>query len=111
MRLLIRIAIEVSDAHSELLRILADQQVRVLFSIVLISSGVIWHKIVIEVVVASHSHKEYAPSDGFSHLPCPYIVTNLIQRVLEVSDLLIERYATHLIKSQLDFTSKIIRMF
>lgn len=73
-----------------------NQKICILLSIILILSRIIRHKVIVEVVIAAHSNKKYTPSKSLSHIRGTKIVCDLIERVLEVLDLLVEWNPTNL---------------
>ena len=86
-------------SYSELPSVLLNQEISVLLAIVLITGWVIGHKVIVEVVIATHSNKKNAPSKCLCCIDCPKIVCNLIKGVLEVTYLLIKWYSAHLVKT------------
>lgn len=46
--------------YSELLGIALDEEISVLLGVILIASVEVWHEIIVEVVVAAHTNKNYA---------------------------------------------------
>lgn len=57
---------------------------------------VIGHEIVVEVVIATHPHKEDALTQSLCRIWCTQTVRDLIKCALEVLDLLVKRNATNL---------------
>lgn len=82
--------------YSELLGVALDEEVSVLLGVILIASVEVWHEIIVEVVVAAHTHKKYTFGYRLGCIVCTELVRNLVERCLEVLDLLVEGYATNL---------------
>ena len=76
--------IGVRYTHSELLRVLLSQEIGVLLTVILVSGWVVWHEVVVQIVVASHSHEEQAPSERACHVIGAEVFRDLIQSRLEV---------------------------
>ena len=84
------------ETYGELAFVLLNQEISVLLSIELVPGGVIGHEVVVQVVIAAHSHEKYAFGKGLCYIRCSQIVCNSIKCVLEVLKLLIKRYSTNL---------------
>ena len=73
-----------------------NQKISILWAIIFVSGLVIGHEVVVEVVIASHSYKEYATPQCLGHIHGSQVACYLIKRVLKVLYLLVEWYTTHL---------------
>lgn len=69
-----------------------------MLGIVIIACIIVWEHVIVEVVIVSHANEEDAFGDPACYTICTKPVGDLIKRALEVLDLLVERYSTHLQK-------------
>ena len=84
--------------YGEMIGVVLNQEISELVGVELVTGREIGHQVVVEIVVASHSNEEQASS----HRVCnghrnTGLAGHLIQRCLEVMNLLVEWYTPHLI--------------
>lgn len=87
------------ETYSKLSGVLLNQEISILLGIVPIASVVVGHHVIVQVVIASHPHKEDAFGNGLCYSISTKPVCDLVERVPKVTDLLVEGNATHLKKN------------
>lgn len=79
-----------------MLGVLLNQKISVLLAIVLIPGRVIGHEVIVEVVIASHSNKEYGSAQCLGQFHSTQVACYLIKCVLKILNLLVKWYPAHL---------------